>query len=114
MKYDQKLTIKHQNDVNDNVLVFLLLNLNIFHTFFTVSTVEFEQVNVIWVGRNMSIVLDTRKSILGVNSGYSVIFGSILHFITKSDIYIITNCGSYFITKCDKNSPQNTSSVFTK
>ena len=29
-----KLTIKHQNDVNDVVLVFLLLNLNIFHTLF--------------------------------------------------------------------------------
>ena len=28
-----KLTIKHQNNVNDAVLVFLLLTLNIFHTF---------------------------------------------------------------------------------
>ena len=31
------------------VLVFLLLALNIFHTFFSVSIVEFEQVNVCWV-----------------------------------------------------------------
>ena len=29
-----KLTQKRQNDVNDIVLVFLLLTLNIFHTFF--------------------------------------------------------------------------------
>ena len=41
-----KLTKKHQNDVNDVVLVFLLLTLNIFHTFFNVSTVDFEQANV--------------------------------------------------------------------
>ena len=29
-----KLTIKNQNDVNDVALVFLLLTVNIFHTFF--------------------------------------------------------------------------------
>ena len=45
-----KLTIKHQNDVNDIVLVFLLLTLNIFHFFFSVSIVDFEQVNVSWLG----------------------------------------------------------------
>ena len=31
---------------SDVVLVFLLLNLNILHTFFSVSFVDFEQVNV--------------------------------------------------------------------
>ena len=31
------------------VLVFLLLTLNIFHTFFSVSMVDYEQVNVWWV-----------------------------------------------------------------
>ena len=35
-------------DVSDVVLVFLLLILNIFHTFFSVSIVDFEQVNVCW------------------------------------------------------------------
>ena len=40
-----KLTIKHQNDVND-VLVFLLLTLNIFHNFSNVSIVDFELENV--------------------------------------------------------------------
>ena len=43
-----KHMLKHQNDVNDVVLVFLLL------TYFTpsssVSIVDFEQVNVSWVG----------------------------------------------------------------
>ena len=33
----------------DVVLVFLLLTLKIFHTFFSVSIVDFEQVNVSWV-----------------------------------------------------------------
>ena len=41
--------VKHQNDVIDVVLVFLLLTLNIFHIFFYVSIVGFEQVNVSWV-----------------------------------------------------------------
>ena len=36
-------------DVNYVVLVLLLLTLNIFHTFSTVFTVDFEQVNVTWV-----------------------------------------------------------------
>ena len=37
--------------VNDVVLVFLLLTLNIFHTIFSVSLVVFGQVNVSWVER---------------------------------------------------------------
>ena len=37
---------KVNNDINDVVLVFLLLTLNIFHMFFSVSTFDFEQVNV--------------------------------------------------------------------
>ena len=45
-----KLAIKHQNDVTDVVLVFLLLTLNIFHKFSNVSIVDFEQVNITWVG----------------------------------------------------------------
>ena len=41
------LTIKtHQKHVNDVVMVFLLLTLNLFHTFFSVSIVDFEQVNI--------------------------------------------------------------------
>ena len=38
-----------QYDITRVVLMFLLLTLNIFHTFFSVSTVYFEQVNVCWV-----------------------------------------------------------------
>ena len=34
MKYVQSQQEKHQNDVNDVFLVFLLLTSNIFHTFF--------------------------------------------------------------------------------
>ena len=41
------LTIKtHQKDVNDVVMVFILLTLNLFHTFFRVSIFDFEQVNI--------------------------------------------------------------------
>ena len=39
-----KLTIKHQKNINDIVLMSLLSILNIFHTCFSVSTVDFEQV----------------------------------------------------------------------
>ena len=39
----------NKNDVHDVVLVFLLLTLNIFHTIFIVSIVDFEQVNINWV-----------------------------------------------------------------
>ena len=34
IKYVQSEQLKNQNDVNDIVLLFLLLTLNIFHTFF--------------------------------------------------------------------------------
>ena len=51
-----KLTIKHQNDVNDVILVFLSIILGIFHTFFSVSIVDFEQVNVSWAMINMICV----------------------------------------------------------
>ena len=40
-------------DTNGVVLVSLLLTLNIFHTFSSVSIVNFEQVNTGWVNSNM-------------------------------------------------------------
>ena len=43
------LTVKNQNDDTDIVLMFLLLILSIFHTFSSVSIVDFKQVNVRWV-----------------------------------------------------------------
>ena len=48
----------------------------------------------------MSMVLDTRKSILWVNSGFGFIFCSLWYF---------TKCDSYFITKWDKRLTQNAS-----
>ena len=39
-----KLTVKTLEQLIDVILVFLLLTLNIFHTFFYVSIVDFEQV----------------------------------------------------------------------
>ena len=46
-----KLTIKtpERRDVTGVVLVFLLLTLNIFHTFSSVSIVDFKKVNISWV-----------------------------------------------------------------
>ena len=40
-----KLTIKTLDDVIDAVLIFLLLTLKIFYTFFIALVVDFEQVN---------------------------------------------------------------------
>ena len=48
VKYVQSKQKKHQNDVNDVVMVFLLLTLNIFDTFLSDSIIDFEQVNVSW------------------------------------------------------------------
>ena len=41
--------VNNKNNDVDVVLMFLLLTLNIFHTFFNVVIVDFEQVNVSWV-----------------------------------------------------------------
>ena len=38
------------------VLQFLLLTFTIFHTFFSVSIVDYEQLNVCWVGPSFNIV----------------------------------------------------------
>ena len=47
-------------NVIDVILVFLLLTLNICHTFFSVSVIYFEQANVSWVFRKQSsLFLDT-------------------------------------------------------
>ena len=46
-----KLTIKHQNDVDDVVLTFSLLISNNFIPFSSVSIVDFEQVNLTWEKR---------------------------------------------------------------
>ena len=43
-----KLTIKTPEHFIDVVQVFLLITLDIFHTFFSASIVDFEQVNVNW------------------------------------------------------------------
>ena len=46
VKYVQSQQLKHQNAVIDVVLVFLLLTLNIFHTFLNCVYCYFEQVNL--------------------------------------------------------------------
>ena len=48
VKYVQSKQKKHQNDVNDVVMVFLLLTLNIFDTFLSDSIIDLEQVNLSW------------------------------------------------------------------
>ena len=45
---------RHQNGVTYVALVSLLLTLNIFHTFSSVSNVDFEQENVYWVSFALS------------------------------------------------------------
>ena len=46
------------------ILVFLLLTLNIFHTFFSVFIIDFEQVNVNWV------IIRPQRLRCSYNSGY--------------------------------------------
>ena len=46
MKYVQSELQNYQSDANDIVFVYLLLPLNMFHTFSSVSVVDFEQVNI--------------------------------------------------------------------
>ena len=50
---------KNTNNIIDVVLVFLLSTSNLFHTFFSVSIVEFEQVNVCWVDSLKKILTAT-------------------------------------------------------
>ena len=44
-----ELTIRHQSEANDVILVSILLSLNIFHNFFNVSIVDFKNVFVYWI-----------------------------------------------------------------
>ena len=46
MKYVQSELQNYQSDANGIVFVYLLLPLNMFHTFSSVSVVDFEQVNI--------------------------------------------------------------------
>ena len=50
VKYIQRYQQKYQNAVIEVVLVFLLLSLNIFHTFSSVSIAALELINVSWRG----------------------------------------------------------------
>ena len=44
-----KFTIKTPERRQDVLLVFLLLTVNMFHTFFSVCIISFDQVHVSWV-----------------------------------------------------------------
>ena len=46
-------SVKYVIDVIDVVLMFLLLTLDIFHTFFGISIADFEHVNVSWESCNL-------------------------------------------------------------
>ena len=48
-----KVNNKNSNSVTDVVLVILLLTFNIFHTFYSVSFVDVEQVNVRLVDKSL-------------------------------------------------------------
>ena len=48
VKYVQSQQYRHQNDVNNFVLVSILLAFNTFHTFCSVSIVDLEQVKNCW------------------------------------------------------------------
>ena len=59
------------------------------------------------IGHSMSMILDTRITIFGVNSGYNFIFDSLWHLITKHAEFfykiqqkIVIKCVRFFIRKC--------------
>ena len=59
------------------------------------------------IGHSMSMILDTRITIFGVNSGYDFIFDSLWHLITKHAEFfykiqqkIVIKCVRFFIRKC--------------
>ena len=56
VKYVQDWQLKHQNNVNDVVLVFLLLTLNILHTFFLMFQMLLWTSNINWTA-NVSIFI---------------------------------------------------------
>ena len=60
VKYVQSQQIKYRNDVIYVVLVFLLLTVNIFHTFFHCFYYYFEQVKVSW-GKLETLVFRYKK-----------------------------------------------------
>ena len=57
---------KNQNDVINLILVFLLLTLNIFHTFSNVSIVNFEQVHLNWEQHHRAVKCSLGYVIAGI------------------------------------------------
>ena len=57
-----KVNNKNTRNVIDVVLVFLLLTLNIFHTFSSVSIADFEQVNISWGPTEIAFATGYRPS----------------------------------------------------
>ena len=56
-------------------MVFLLLTLNIFYTFFSVSIVDFEQVNVSWVTTGNGLHLqETTNQVASNSDGKAITF----------------------------------------
>ena len=55
------------------------------------------------------MVINTRKPIFGVHSGFGFLFGSLLHLLQNAT-YIITKCDSCFIAKYDESWLKNPNS----
>ena len=68
--------------------MFLLLTLNIFHTFFSVSIVDFEQVNVNWVGNT----IQQNFGKLRLNGSDGWVFPSRIYFIKVNNWNTKTMC----------------------
>ena len=61
--------------------MFLLLTLNIFHTFSSVSIVDFEQANVSWICKILPFYFVGNHSLLNFTGN-----GSTIHFVEKGNI----------------------------
>ena len=107
---------KHSNNVNDVVLVFSLLTLNIFHTFFQCFYCYFEQVNISWE----LILQDLSRRIILVAMKWLVKFlnltqGYLFYFMGKSPFPVEVlfdkkkkkDCGNFYMEYFEKTLSTN-------
>ena len=97
------VTVKHKKQrmtcINDVVLVFLLLILNIFHTFFfSAFFVDFEQVNITWV-RILLVLADYASMALCDPERLATISNSHGLTISCCTVLVTTVCSTILVTK---------------
>ena len=100
------VTVKHKKTrmtcINDVVLVFLLLILNIFHTFFSAFFVDFDEVNISWV-RILLVLTDYGSMALCDPERLATISNSHGLTISCCTVLVTTVCSTILVTKLQQN-----------